>query len=261
MALWSDIRYAFRVLSKNRAFTLVAVLTLAVSIGANTAIFSMADAIVFHPYPFQALDRIAAIWETIPAVSAERYGVSAGDYFDWIEQNHSFARMAAYQPWDATLTGAQDPQRVRGFLVSSDFFPLLGLPAATGRFFSEPAQNARNQLVVSYGFWQQRLGSDPHVLGRSLALNGLPYTIIGVMPKEMDFPMYAEVWAPWVLTPQTRNERARRELSVIARFKAGVSLAAARAEMHNLGAQLAREYPLENAGHAVTVMLLRDSVD
>ncbi len=262
MALWSDIRYAFRVLSKKRGFTIVAVLTLAVSIGANTAIFSMADAIVFHPYSFQDLDRIAALWETIPAVSAERYGVSAGDYFDWLEQTHSFAQIAAYQAWDATLTGAHDPQRVRGFLVSRDFFSLLGLPAAKGRFFSgEPSQNERNQVVVSYGFWQQRLGSDPHVLGRPLALNGLTYTITGVMPKEMDFPMYAEVWTPWIVTPETRNERARRDLSVIARFKPGVSLAAARAEMNNIGARLSRQYPHENAGHAVTVMLLRDSVD
>ena len=113
MGLWTDIRYALRVLTKNRSFTLVAVLTLAVSIGANTAIFSMADAIVFHPYPFPNLDRIAALWETIPAVSAERYGVSPGDYFDWTERNHVFAQMAAYQAWDATLTGAGDPQRRR----------------------------------------------------------------------------------------------------------------------------------------------------
>jgi len=262
MALWSDVLYAIRVLSKNRGVTLVAVLTLAVSIGANTAIFSMADAIVFHPYPFQDLDRIAALWETIPAVSADRYGVSAGDYFDWMGRNHAFAQMAAYQGWDATLTGAQDPQRVHGFLVSPDFFPLLGLPAAKGRFFAgDPAAHERNQVVVSYGFWQQRLGSDPRVLGRSLELNGLTYTIIGVMPKEMDFPMYVEVWAPWIVTPETRNERTKRELSVIARFKPGVSLAAARAEMNNIGARLAREYPLVNAGHAVTVMLLRDSVD
>jgi len=259
MGLWTDIRYALRVLTKNRSFTLVAVLTLAVSIGANTAIFSMADAIVFHPYPFPNLDRIAALWETIPAVSAERYGVSPGDYFDWTERNHVFAQMAAYQGWDATLTGVGDPQRVRGFVVSPSFFPLLGLAAAKGRSFS--AENERNEVVVSYGFWQQRLGSNPHVLGRSLELNGLAYTVIGVMPREMDFPMYAEIWAPWVVTPELRHERTHRDLSVIARFKPGVSLAAARAEMSNIGARLAREYPLANAGHAVTVMLLRDSVD
>jgi putative ABC transport system permease protein len=262
MTLWTDIRYAVRVLSKNRGFTLVAVLTLAVSIGANTAIFSMADAIVFHPYPFQDLERIAALWETVPAVSTERYGVPPGEYFDWMERNHAFAQMAAYQGWDATLTGAHDSQRVHGFLVSPDFFPLLRLPAAKGRFLSgEPVLNERSQVVVSHGFWQQRLGSDTQVLGRSLELNGLTYTIIGVMPKEMDFPMYAEVWAPWIVTPEARNERTKRELSVIARLKPGVSLAAACAEMNNIGARLAREYPVANAGHEVTVMLLRDSVD
>jgi len=262
MALGTDIRYAFRVLSRNRSFTIVAVLTLAVSIGANTAIFSMADAIVFHPYPFHDLERIAAIWETIPAVSTERYGVSAGNYFDWTERSHVFAQMAAYQGWDATLTGAHDPQRVHGVLVSPDFLPLLGLPAAKGRFFSgKTAHNERNQVVVSYGFWQQRLGSDPHVVGSSLELNGLANTIVGVMPKEMDFPMYAEVWAPWIVTPEARNERAKREWNVIARLKLGISVAAAGAEMNTIAASLTREYPAANAGRAATVMLLRDSVD
>ncbi len=260
MTLWADIRYALRVLARNRGFTAVAVLTLAVSIGANTAIFSLADAIVFHPYPFPDLDGIVALWETLPAVSAERYGVSPGEYFDWKEQIHAFSAMAAYRPWDATLTGAHDPERVHGFLVSPDFFPLLGLPALKGRFFSEQPDE-RNQVVISYGFWQQRLGSDPHVLGRSLELNGLGYTVAGVMPKEMDFPMYAEIWAPWMATPQERDDRSRRELSVIARLKPDVSLPAARAEMRQIGARLAREYPLTNTGRSAGVMLLRDSVD
>jgi putative ABC transport system permease protein len=262
MSLWSDVCYALRVLSKNRSFTAVAVLTLVVSIGANTAIFSMADAIVFHPYPFQDLDRIAALWETIPAVSAELYAVSPGDYFDWKEQSRAFAGMAAYRSWDATLTGAHDPQRVRGVLVSTGFFPLLSLPAAKGRFFSgELAPSERNQVVISYGFWQQRLGSDPHVLGTPLELNGLTYAVIGVMPKEMDFPMYAEVWAPWIATPEEKADRIHRDLSVIARFQPRASLSTARAEMNHLAARLARQYPLTNAGRAVGVMLLRESVD
>jgi len=262
MSLWAEIRYALRVLSKNRGFTAAAVLTLAVSVGANTAIFSMADAIIFRPFPFKNLERIAAVSETLPAVSAERYGVSPGDYFEWMERNHVFSQMAAYQPWDATLTGAQDPQQVRVYLVSPSFFPLLEVPAAKGRVFpQEPGPNDRNQVVISYGFWQQRLGSDPQVLGRSIALNGLSYTVVGVMPRELDFPMYAEIWAPWIVTPQVRNERARRDLSVIARLKPGASLSAARAEMSTIGARLSQEHPLTNAGRAVSVMLLRDSVD
>lgn len=263
MNFWSDFRYAIRVLSKDRAFTLISALTLAVSTGANTAIFSMADAIVFRPYPFRDLSRIVALGEIVPAAGPERYGVTPANYFDWEERNHVFGRMAAYRFWAAILTGSHDPQRVRAVLVSPDFFPLLALAPAQGRVFSgnETGVNGRNEVVLSYGFWQERLGSDPRALGKSLSLNGASYTVIGIMPKEMDFPMYAEIWALWIPTPQERNDRTAAALDVIARLKPGISLAQARSEMSNIGARLTREYPQSNAGRNVSVLLLRDSVD
>jgi putative ABC transport system permease protein len=261
-SLLTDIRYGFRALLKSRGYTAVAALTLAVGIGVTTAIFSMADAIMFRPYPFKELDRIVDLGETIPKVSKERYGVSPGNYLDWKEKSRALQQMTAYKPWDATLTGAHDPQQVRVYLVSPDFFPLLGVAPLRGRVFSEQeSEGNRNQVLISYGFWQQRLGTENNVLGRPLALNGLTYTVIGVMPKEFDFPMYAEMWAPWIAAPDARSERTSRELGVIARLTGGFSLGQARAEMNGIGARLARDYPLSNAGRGVGVVLLSDSVD
>ena len=172
-SLLADICYGLRGLFKSRGYTAVAALTLAVGVGAATAIFSMADAIMFHPYPFQDLEHIVDLGETIPNVSTERYGVSPGNYFDWKENSRALRQMAAYRPWDATLTGAHEQQQVRVFLVSPDFFPLLNVTPLRGRVFSEHDSEAnRNQVVVSYGFWQHRLGAEPNMLGRSLALNG-----------------------------------------------------------------------------------------
>jgi putative ABC transport system permease protein len=260
--LLSEVRYSFRILSKYRSFTNVAALTLALGIAANTAIFSMADAIMFRPFPFKNLDRIVTLWETIPRVSADRFGVSPGNYFDWKEQNHVFDRMTAFRSWTTTLTGPHGPEQVQAHLVLPSFFPLLGVPPFKGRFFSEAeTPSEANQVVVSFGFWQERLGGDPNVLGRVLTLNGLGYAVIGVMPKELDFPMYADLWAPWVVRPEDRSERSKHNLSVLARLKPGSSLSQAQTELDSIGGRLARAYPLVNAGRSVAVMLLRDSVD
>jgi hypothetical protein len=260
--LLSDVRYSFRILSKYRSFTAVAALTLALGIGANTAIFSMADAILFRPFPFKNPDRIVTLWETIPKVSAERFGVSPGNYFDWKDQNHVFDHMTAYRSWNTTLTGPHEPEQVQAYLVLPSFFPLLGVAPFKGRFFSEGEnRNEATQVVVSFGFWQERLGGDPGVLGSVLTLNGLGYRVIAVMPKEFDFPMYADLWAPWVVTPGDRSERSKHNLSVLARLKPGSSLSQAQRELDNIAGRLAHEYPLVNAGRSVGVMLLRDSAD
>jgi putative ABC transport system permease protein len=258
--MFNDVRYAWRVLCKNRSFTAVVLFALAIGIGANTAIFSMADAIMFHPYSFRDLARIVALRETVPAVSAERYGVSAGNYFDWKEQNHCFDQMAASQRWDVTLTSPDGARSVRAALVSSGFFPLLGVAPRKGRIFS-PDNPQRNEVMVSYGFWQQRLGADPHAVGRLIRLNGLSYTIAGVMGKEFDFPMFTEIWSPWIVTPEAGRDRVKHDLQVIAHLKAGISFAQARGDMQTVGMQLSREFPLSNTGRGVDVTLLRDTVD
>jgi putative ABC transport system permease protein len=222
----------------------------------------MVDAILFRPYPFRDLDRIVALWETIPKVGAEHYGVSPANYFDWKEQNRVFDDMTAYRSWNAALTGPHEPEPVQAYFVLPSFFPLLGVSPLKGRFFSVVEnQKGATEVVVSYGFWQERLGADPNVLGAVLSLNGLDYTVIGVMPKEFDFPMYAEIWGPWIVTPADRSERGQHSLNVLARLRPGISLLQARIDMNNIGGRLAREYPLANSGRDAGVTLLRESVD
>ncbi|HLJ47917.1 MAG TPA: ABC transporter permease [Bryobacteraceae bacterium] len=257
--MFSDLRYALRVLSKSRSFTAIVVFALAIGIGANTAIFSMADAIVFHPYPFPQLDRIVALSANIPAVNQARYGVSSAEYYDWKQQNHAFDEMAAYKAWAAILNTPDGPQRVSAYAVSSGFFPLLRTGPVIGRGFS--SENARNEVLVGYGFWEQRLGRDPGVLDRRLNLNGLDYVVVGVMGSDVDLPMYTDIWTPWIDTPEAHHDRTSRDFQVIARLKPGVALAQARSEMDGIGSRLARQYPQTNAGRSVSVMLLRDTID
>ena len=262
MNFLNELRYAFRVLFKNPGFAAVAVFTLAVCIAANAAMFSMADAIAFRPFPFKNLDRIVALSETIPQVSPERYAVSPGNFFDWKNLNRAFSQVEAYKGWDAAITGSSGSEQVQGYLVSPGFFSLLGSLQLKGRVFSsEQGEDDRDQVVVSYKFWQERLGADPNATGRLITLNGLRYTIIAVMPKEFEFPIYAELWTPWFPTLDERNDRTKRDLSVVARLKPGVTLSQAEAEMNNIGDRLAREYPLSNSGRGVSVMLLREISD
>lgn len=261
MNVLSEIRYGLRVLLKNRSFTAIAAVTLGICIAANAAIFSMADA-AFRPFPFKDLDRLLAVSESIPQVSAERYEVSAGNYFAWKEQSNALRQMEAYKVWGVTPTGGSEGEAVQGYLVSPGFLSLLGVVPLKGHVFSaSPQENEKNEVVVSYHFWQQRLASDPSALGRPVKLNGLDYTIIGVMPKEFEFPLYAEVWAPWIATPAERNERVKRELGVVARLRPGFTSGQAQAEMNHIAEGLARDYPLANAGRGVKVMSLSETAD
>lgn len=261
MNFLNEVRYGIRVLLKSPSFTAIAALTLAVCIAANAAIFSMASA-AFRPYPFRELDRLMAVSETIPQVSAERYDVSAGNFFDWKSRTHTLEPMEAYKAWSATLTGRDEAKQVQGYLVSPGFFSLLGVAPMKGRVFSGTEnESERNQLVVSYRFWQQRLASDPGVLGRVVSVNGLGYTVIGVMPKEFEFPMYAELWSAWMPMPAERNERVERELGVVAQLKPGFAISQAQAEMNQVAKRLSRDYPLSNAARGVDVRRLSETAD
>jgi putative ABC transport system permease protein len=261
MSFLNEVRYGMRVLLKSPSFTAIAALTLAVCIAANAAIFSMADA-AFRPYPFRELDRLMAVSETIPRVSAERYDVSAGNFFDWKSRAHVLEPMEAYKTWSATLTGRDEAEQVQGYLVSPGFFSLLGVAPLKGRVFSRTEnESERNEVVVSYRFWEQRLAADPGVIGRTVSVNGLGYVIVGVMPKEFEFPLYAELWAVWMATPAERNERVKRELGVVARLTPGSSISQAQAEMNQVAERLARDYPLSNAGRGIGVRRLSEGAD
>src|SRR5512146_3206502 len=194
--LFQDVRYAIRTLRHNLGFTLVAVLALALGIGAKSTIFITVNAMLLRPLPFPDLDRVVAVWGTAPAQHEERLSATPGDFHDWSEQSRSLD-LAAGHGWDANLTGNGLPERLEGYQVTERFFPLLGMPAMLGRTFTpEEQQPGRADVVVlSYGLWKNRFRADPNIVGRTLTLNGKNVTVVGVMPRDFDYPMAASIWA------------------------------------------------------------------
>jgi len=196
--LLQDVRYGTRMLIKNPGFAAVAVLTLALGIGANTAIFSVVNAVVLRPLPYPQSDRLVWISEVIPALNAEL--AAGGDYVDWRDQNKSFERMTAYDPAVSfNLTGRGTPARIHAAGVSANFFQTLGVDPQLGRSFSheEDQPNGPKTVVLMQGYWQQYFGSDPQVLGKTVTLNSAPYTVVGVMPPEFAHPSsWTAVWTP-----------------------------------------------------------------
>jgi putative ABC transport system permease protein len=245
-------------LAKNPGFTAVAVIALALGIGANTVVFSSVNAMLLHPFAFKHLDRIVAVWETFPKQNENHVKAAPANFRDWSEQSKGFETLAAGHGWNANLTGAGVAERIEGYQVTAGFFPLLGMPPQLGRAITEGDFQPGHTSVValSYGFWQRHLGADPGIVGKSLRLNGQEFTIIGIMPADFDYPPWAEAWAPLDLSTAQRADRAGHYLEVIGRLKSGTTLAQAKADLGTIAARLAQQYPQTNAGHGVRVMSL-----
>jgi putative ABC transport system permease protein len=260
--LWQDLRYGARMLFKHPGFTLIAVITLSLGIGANTAIFSLVNALLLRPFDFHDLDRLVVVSGTMPQQDRRFYAMAPADFADLRRQQTVFADVAAYRQSSSSLTGAGEPERVQNYAVTAGLFRMLGGEAALGRtFLPEEEQAGRGQAVVlGYDLWQRRFGADPKIVGTTVALDGQAHTIIGVMPEHFDFPKPVELWTPLALSDQALNERQDRSLTVVARLKAGVELEQARAESETLATRLAGQYPQTNAGRGATVRLLRRSV-
>jgi putative ABC transport system permease protein len=260
-SLLLDIRYALRTLRKSPGATAVAALALALGIGVNTSCFIWVNALVLHPLPYPNLERIMALTETVPRLTDQRdLVVAPANALDWKEQSHAFEQMALYRPWNANLTGAHDPERVQACLVTANFFELLGMKPVLGRAFStqeeEPA--ASGAVIVSHGFWQRRLGSNPNAVGRTMSIDNRVYTIAGVMPAEFDYPLATDLWAPLALSPQEKNQRAAHTLLVLGRLQPGVSVAEARAAMNIIARRLEKQYPQTNEERSIKVIPLRE---
>src|ERR1051326_652965 len=174
-SLFSDIRYALRSLLKRPGFTAIAIITLALGIGANSAIFSTVHALLLKPLPFPELDRVMAVWEKFPSRGVDRNEVTLADYLDWRAQNKTFAHLGVYRGWSANLTGIQPPERLVGFQVSANFFDVVGVKPKLGRQFApdEDQPNKSPVAILSYGLWQGRFGGDPTVVNKTIALNGI----------------------------------------------------------------------------------------
>jgi putative ABC transport system permease protein len=257
--LRQDLRYGARMLLKNPGFTLVAVLTLSLGIGANTAIFSVVNAVLLRPLPFAEPERLVWLWDTQPQLPTAP--ASLPDFLDWKSQNQSFEHLAAFESGSMFLDTGDGMRDTPVGLVTPETFALFRVSPILGRTFTdeETLPGRFRVAVLSHAMWQGRFGSDPNVLGRTIDVSGAPYTIIGVMPEGFSFPDRAELWRPLPIDPH-KLDRGPHYLRVVGRLKPAVTLAQAQAEMSALAARLAEQYPEKIAGHGVKLELLRDVV-
>ncbi len=242
---WQDIRYGLRMLTKSPGFTLVALLTLALGIGVNTAIFTVVNAVLLRDMPYPDSGQLMQIFHSYPSINLPRASVSAPGFLEYQRSTKSYDNMGAYTSYRApqNLTGGDTPERVRCILASAGFFPTLGVQPALGRWFlpGEDAPGSNRVAVLSHALWQSRFAADPNVLGRKLTLDGADYEIVGVMPQGLRVPSTAELWIPIAFTPEQR-EAGVEYLNVIARRKPGVTLPQAQAELDSIAAELRRQF-------------------
>jgi predicted permease len=259
--LFRDVRYSLRVLIKEPAFALLAVLTLALGIGATTAIFTVVDSVLLRPLSYKNANRLVVALHGPDATSP----VSPADYLDYRRDARAFEGLAVAQAWGVTLAGGDRPERVAALQVSADLLDVLGVPAFLGRTFVEGEdQPGRDQVVVlSHALWQRRFGGDRSIVGRSVTMDGRPYTVVGVMPAGFRFAPFwqtrAELWAPLSLVAR-RDDRGGRSLRVFGRLRAGVTVAQAQQDMSAIAVRLEREHPDTNTGLSITVRPLLDKV-
>ena len=260
-SLLQDIRYGIRTLGKNPGFTAVAVLTLALGIGANTAIFSVVENVLLRPLPYPQPGNLVQIWNTYPP-QAPRAGLSPGDYADWRQQNASFSEMGGYAHISQgfNLTGEGEPQRVLGSYASAGLFPLLGIHLAAGHYFVEEEDRAGSSPVVilSHHLWQSRFGGDPAVVGRTITLDNQGYRVTGVLPADFRLLRWPDLWMPFGQYGDDLTEHVHHSFIGVARLKPGVTLAQARDEMARLNQQETIQYPDSHKFFGVLVEPMED---
>ena len=261
--LWQDIRYGLRMLLKAPSFGIVATIALALGIGANTAIFSVVNAVLLRPLPFPNSERLITVWETDHQRGQERGSASYPDFADWRAQNHVFERVASYHNHDFIMTGRGEPAQLQAAIVNADLFPLLGVTPVLGRGFlpdeDKPSDTGR-VVVLSQGLFQRRFNSDAGVLNQSVVLDGKNFTIVGVMPRAFEFPIQNEPVELWTTVADDASgkepitdQRGAHFLHVIARIKAEVTREQAQAEMNTIASRLEQQYPDTNSHRGISL--------
>ncbi len=253
-----DVRYAIRMLLRNPGFTTIALLTFAVGIGVNTAVFSVFNGVLLRPLPYPDADRITMMWlDNRPQAIKEDIG-SYPNYRDWREQNTTYAHVAAFTGAAFTLTGSEEPERIRGARTTANFHDVIGLKPVIGRLYTEEQEKTGNDAVVllSHGLWQRKFGGAADVIGKTVVLNGVPHEIIGVMPPELRVPDDAEMWKPLAVSDAQRNARGSFWLPVIGRLKPGVSVQQAQTEISGIADRLEKAYPATMAGFGANIVSL-----
>jgi putative ABC transport system permease protein len=261
--LLQDFRYGCRLLFRSPGFTLVAVLALALGIGANTAIFSLVDAVLLRPLAFRDSARLAMVWEEASFIGFPRNTPAVANYVDWKKRNHVFEDMAAIDYRTFNLTGEGEPDQITACGVASNLFPMLGVQPMLGRSFTpaDDTPQANSVVLIAHGLWKRRFGGDPALVGKTIPLNGARYTVVGIMPAGFQFPeRRVELWVPIQFTPQQLALRTSHYLMVFARLKPGISFPQAQADMQSVAAQIASEYPREAAGVGAVVAPLHEQM-
>lgn len=259
--LWQDLHYGVRMLVRKPGFAAIAVVTLALGIGANTAIFSVVNTVLLRPLPYPNPDELVMVWETAPKLGFPHNDVAPANFIDWRDQNRAFAQIAAFGGNSMSLTGRGEPERIEGARVSASLFPLLGVAPVLGRVFTaeEDRPDAPGVIVLSHGLWQRRFGGDPGIIGQTLTLNYRPFTVIGVMPAPFRFPdREQEFWLPMAFEPEEAAGRGDHYLHVVARLGPGVTMWQAQAEMADIAARLERQYPRTNTEQGVVLVPLHE---
>jgi putative ABC transport system permease protein len=264
--LWQDLRYGARMMLKNRGFTAVAVITLALGIGANTAIFSVVNAVLLRPLPYKDSNQLVWFWENLP--DFPHANLSPADFLDYQAQTRAFDDIAAYRPMDFTLTGDGQPEQIRGLIVSANYFSVLGIEPEAGRAFQpeEGRSGTARVAVLSHSFWQRRFGGDRNLIGKALTLSGQSVTVVGIAPPDLKIER-AELWlnprnvVPDMLLTVASDPatlRGSHYLHAIGRLKPGVTLPQAQEEISAVAARLEEQFPATNSGHTVELVSLLD---
>jgi predicted permease len=257
---WQDVRFGVRVLGVNRLFTVVAVLTLALGVGVNTAMFGLVNAVLLQPLPYAEPERLVQVYETrLPEIP--RNVVSRSNYLDWVDRARSFDGLAAYMlDFGYGLTGSGEPVQLTGAQVAPQLFEVLGVRAQLGRTFvrEEGVRGGPAVVVLSHGLWQSRFGGDAGVIGRTVTIDGSPYDVVGVMPSSFQFPSRAtDIWLPLTFSPADRTPQDAHMLHVLGRLAPGVSVGAGRREMQRIAAEQRDRYPTFMEGWGADVHGLR----
>jgi predicted permease len=261
--LWQDIRYGLRGLWRQPAFTVVAVCSLALGIGANTAIFSLVNAVLLRPLPLREPERLVMVWENQTLINAPRDNVTPANYVDWREQNQVFEEMAALGWQSVNLTGDGEPEKLTSYGVTANFFPLIGAEPALGRNFlpEEDRDGGPRVVILSHGLWQRRYGGDPAVLGRDILLNGEKHTVVGVMPRGFQFlQSYVGMWTPAAFSRELLSRRNSNMLTVVARLKPGVTPERAQADIGAITERIANDHPDTSQGLEAQVVPLHEQL-
>jgi putative ABC transport system permease protein len=262
-SLWQDVKFGFRMLLKSPGFTAVAILSLALGIGANTAIFSLVDAVLLRPLNFHDPDRLAMIWEDATEIGFPRNTPAPANYADWKAQNQAFEDIAAMSDQGFNLTGDREPERVQAKQVTADFLPMLGVNPLHGRFFleDEDRPGANKVAILSYGLWQRRFGGDAGLIGQEILLDDRKTTVVGIMPAGFQFrDKETDLWVPKAFSPEELSRRGSHYLNVVGRLKPNVTLAQAQADIERVTQRIAQDHPDHAFGLRANVFSMRNEL-